>query len=125
MGEIASRLDRTLLADALVAVLGSGVQDTLRQGDPVVAGLVRTLLSNPATARKLVDAVTELTVERRSEATIPEAFGPVATDDGAYDDAQLLFDPMGSPGFESAVDLLSWADQAPAEAELAAPRFTG
>ena len=110
MDEIASRLDRGLLADALVRVVGSGVNDTLRQGDQAVAGLVRTLLSNPGSARRLVDAVTLLMVERRNEVTIPEEFGPVATDDGSYDDPQLLFDPMGSPGFESAIDLLSLAE---------------
>jgi hypothetical protein len=113
MTDVAGRLEPDVLADALRDVEGPGVESTLREGMPSVARLVRKLLASPVSARRLLNAVTAHAIERRSEKEVPAEFGPVATDSGTYDDPPLMLDPIGSPEFEAAIDLMVQFEEEP------------
>lgn len=106
MAELSSRLDDQVLAEALRDVEGPGVEETLREGMPSVSRLVRKLMGSRSSARRLLDAVTARAIEHRSEDDVPLEFGPVVTDGGTYEDPAVMLDPVGSPEFEAAIDLL-------------------
>lgn len=106
MAELSSRLDDQVLAEALRDVEGPAVEETLREGTPSVARLVRKLMGSRSSARRLLDAVTARAIEHRSEDDVPLEFGPVVTDSGTYEDPAIMLDPVGSPEFEAAIDLL-------------------
>ena len=111
MGTLSRRIDQEVLAEALRDVLGKAAEQPLREGPQSVAHLVRSLLADPSRARKLLDAVTVRATERRSENEPPVEFGPVATDDGTYDDHAPMFGPAGSPEFDAAIDSLVHFDE--------------
>ena len=111
MGTFSSRIGQEVLAEALRDVLGDAAELPLREGPRSVAHLVRSLMADPSTACKLLDAVTARATERRSENAPPVKFGPVATDDGVYDDPSPMFGPMGSPEFDAAIDSLIQFDE--------------
>lgn len=115
MGEVTSRLEPEVLAEALRDVEGPGVESTLREGTPSVARLVRKLLSSRGSAQRLLDAVTARVIEHRSEKEVPLAFGPVVTDSGTYEDPPLMLDPVGSPEFEAAIDVMVQFEEQPEE----------
>ncbi len=115
MAELSSRLDDQVLAEALRDVEGPGVEETLREGMPSVARLVRKLLGSRGSAQRLLNAVTARAIEHRSEQDVPLEFGPVVTDSGTYDDPPLMLDPVGSPEFEAAIDLMVQFEEQPDE----------
>lgn len=106
MSETTARLEPDVIADALRDVEGPGVESTLSEGPTSVARLVRKLLGSPASARRLVAAVTAHMIDGSWERAVPLEFGPVATDSGSYDDPPVMLDPVGSPEFEAAIDLM-------------------
>ncbi len=115
MAEVTSRLEPEVLAEALRDVEGPGVESTLREGMPSVARLVRKLLGSRGSAQRLLNAVTARAIEHRSEQDVPLEFGPVVTDSGTYDDPPLMLDPVGSPEFEAAIDLMVQFEEQPDE----------
>lgn len=106
MAKPVSDIDAEVLAEALRDVVGVAAEQPLREGSQSVSRLVRRLLGNPRSARKLVDAVTARAIERREEKELPLEFGPVVTDSGTYDNPPVMLDPMGSPEFDAAIDAL-------------------
>jgi hypothetical protein len=107
----AHRTDLEVLAGALRDVVGADAEQPLREGPQSVARLVRWLLASPSSARKLVEAFTARSVDSCPEKEPPQEFGAVKTDYGAYDGPPLMFDPMGSPEFEAAIDSMVRFDE--------------
>lgn len=123
MIDSAHQIDTEALAGALRDVVGEDAEQPLREGPQSVARLVRRLLASPESARKLVDAFTARAIERSSENAPPLAFGPVATQDGIYDDPPLVLDPVGSPEFDAAIDALVGIENQPEQVQgKVAPR---
>lgn len=102
-----SRIDDKVLAEALRDVVGTAAEQPLREGPQAVTHLVRSLMADPSTARRLLDAVMARATEHCTENVPPVEFGPVATDSGVFDDRTPLLDPAGSPEFEAALDSLN------------------